>query len=136
MERPIISKQTSFNPIKMSATVKSRPMSSSSQRKSLTRPASSSSVRSGTPTTGYGPHSLNQQIRKKSENNIRKQNLKMVNSLLCAKPLIPLATDLKKWADMHDSIKKQITLVRYGSPTPVSGVAIKLRLSRRNSSGS
>lgn len=37
---------------------------------------------------------------------------------------------------MHSSIRKQITLVRYGSPAPVSGVAIKMRLSRRSSSAS
>ena len=95
MERPLVSKQTSFQP----GTIPANPRSSNlSSRGKLSRPGSQTSLKGGnTPTSGIGHASLNKVFRRRASEEIQKQNLKIVNNLLSIKPNVPLATDLKKW---------------------------------------
>jgi hypothetical protein len=95
MERPLVSKQTSFQPGTIPAKLRN---SSLSSNKKMSRPGSQTSLKgSNAPTSGIGHASLNKIFRRRASEEIQKQNLKMVNTLLSIKPNVPLATDLKKW---------------------------------------
>jgi O6-methylguanine-DNA--protein-cysteine methyltransferase len=130
MERPIISKKTSFNPKKISATIqqRSRPGSALSRSSSRSgrsgRPFSADSGRS--PSTGMGPASLNVRSRKENARIIGEQNLKMVNSLLQTKPCVPRSIDLQKRNSMNDEITRRLTQVRYGAPKPYQQIVIRI----------
>lgn len=50
----------------------------------------------------------------------------MVNNLLCVKPNVPVATDLKKWHLKHDSMRNSLGQVRYGSHKPLKGISVRL----------
>jgi hypothetical protein len=139
MERPLISKQTSFQPKAHNATIhqRSRPQSGASSKSKGSRIGSArSSSRAMSPSTGMGPASLNNVKRKESAFQIQKQNLRMVNNLLLVKPEVPMANDLKRWNNKHDSIKKKITQVRYGTPKPYQQIQIRINSALRRSSGS
>lgn len=141
MERPLISKTTAHNPLKLrpsAATMMNRSHSRASQEGVLKRAPSASSMRSPsssgrhTPTSGVGPASLNQHFRKKSALQIQKQNLKMVNQLLQVKPNVPRVEALKKWSDKHDTMRNSIGQVRYGTPKPLPGIQVKMSIERRH----
>jgi hypothetical protein len=60
----------------------------------------------------------------------------MVNSLLCVKPTVPMYHDLKVWSTKQQSIRSKIGMIRYGTPKPVQGIAIRVNLKRSNSRSS
>ncbi len=58
------------------------------------------SIRSGSqsPTSGIGHATLNSNFRRKESQDIKRQNLQIVNSLLKVKPNVPIRKDLRKWS--------------------------------------
>ena len=126
MDRPMVSAKT-FYQHKSYATV--RHGGSSASAKKILRSGSSHSIRSDTPTSGKGFSTLNAQARKKKAFEISNQNLSLVNTLLAVQPTVPLAADLNRFNRKQDNIRRNLQMIRYGSPKPIQGVSVKMRLS-------